>query len=450
MKETKVENWRLLVQSLSLLFFLGLTLTLAYPLEWRGPAFLWLARIDPWMLFSHLRWQAALPSWIWLPVFSLAVAVLGGRIFCGWLCPVGSLLAWTDKLSRSISKRGRSAARWINRVLHPYRYYLLLLLAAVFILGTNWVLFFTPFSLLSHEIVWAAQGRMPWILIILLAGTLFFSRIWCGFFCPTGLLLSLAARRRSYGYQTGSDCTSCGKCSQVCPADAAPAVPGTSSEWCLTCGACRDICPVQAVDWTRLDRPGGSAAKEAAIPEQEGFTRRHFALMTTALAAAFWLWKNVAEASAKFLRPPGALAEPEFSQICSRCGRCIKVCPNQALWPLSLEEGMAVGHTPVFIPRLGRCDMCMACQEICPTGAIAQVPVARVRIGKARVNKERCLAWNVNKLCFLCGEQCPFQAVAGDRWLRPTVLTDKCIGCGACENGCPVSGEAAIRVYVDH
>jgi len=30
---------------------------------------------------------------------------------------------------------------------------------------------------------------------------------------------------------------------------------------------------------------------------------------------------------------------------------------------------------------------------------------------------------------------------------RPTVLRDRCIGCGICENRCPLNGEAAIRVY---
>ncbi|MEN6567260.1 MAG: 4Fe-4S binding protein [Veillonellales bacterium] len=47
----------------------------------------------------------------------------------------------------------------------------------------------------------------------------------------------------------------------------------------------------------------------------------------------------------------------------------------------------------------------------------------------------------------MCGEQCLVQAIQGDGLHRPTVLADKCVGCGTCENACPVDGEAAIRVF---
>ncbi|HEY3426072.1 MAG TPA: 4Fe-4S dicluster-binding protein [Negativicutes bacterium] len=75
--------------------------------------------------------------------------------------------------------------------------------------------------------------------------------------------------------------------------------------------------------------------------------------------------------------------------------------------------------------------------------------VTETKIGTAAIDKNRCLAWNEEKLCFLCGEQCPVQAIDGDELRRPAVQREKCVGCGACENGCPVEGEAAIRVFVE-
>ncbi|WP_083795445.1 4Fe-4S dicluster domain-containing protein [Thermosinus carboxydivorans] len=135
------------------------------------------------------------------------------------------------------------------------------------------------------------------------------------------------------------------------------------------------------------------------------------------MATAFW--EKTVWAAEKVLRPPGALPEPEFTAVCNRCGRCIKV----------------------------RCDLCLACQEVCPTGAIAKVPLEKVRMGRAVIDQHRCIAWNEGKACLICGEQCPVLAIAADEQHRPSVLVDKCVGCGSCENACPVDGEAAIRVF---
>jgi len=446
-QRSKFEYYRLGVQTVSLSIFVVIMLYLVYPLEWRGPVLVWFSRLDPWFLFSQLRWQHNLPMWAWLPLLTLLVTALWGRLFCGWICPLGGLLAWTDKLGGIVGKKVRRQRTGVQKVLHPYRYYWLLLLGVVFVLGSNWVLFFTPFSIFSHELSRAAQRSIPWILLIILAATLFWSRLWCSMFCPTGVLLSLVATWRPYRYTTDGQCIRCGKCSKTCPVDAAPAEPGLAKAWCLVCDDCREICPVNAITYER-QHAGGKTAQELPLPSKGPvFSRRQFTLLAVTLAAAAILWRKTAEASRRFLRPPGALEEAEFNQVCSRCGRCIQVCPNRALWPLDARYGAADLETPVLVPRIGRCDLCMACQEICPTGAIAQVPAERVRIGQAVVDKERCLAWSEHKLCFLCGEQCPFQAISGDRRLRPTVIAEKCVGCGACENGCPVIGVAAIRVY---
>ncbi|WP_144034088.1 4Fe-4S dicluster domain-containing protein [Sporomusa silvacetica] len=147
------------------------------------------------------------------------------------------------------------------------------------------------------------------------------------------------------------------------------------------------------------------------------------------------------------LRPPGALPEPEFTAVCNRCGRCVQVCPSNALCPMPITDGLANFETPHIVPRRNRCDLCLACQKVCPTGAIAEVPLEEIRMGKAVIDKSRCIAWNEGKMCYICGEQCPVLAINADEYHRPTVLPDKCVGCGSCENACPIDGEAAIRVF---
>jgi polyferredoxin len=438
---------RQMLQGFSLLFFLVLIARLSYPLEWESLSLQWVSRLDPWLLLSRLRWQDNVPGWVWLPLLTIVVTLLWGRIFCGWLCPLGAFLSLTDKAGRTVIKSTAVLRDRALKRIAAIRYYWLLFLVLVFALGPGWTFFLTPFALLSHELVRIFQGTVPWLLLALMAATLLLSRIWCSVLCPTGVLLSLVARFRFSGYSTDEKCSHCKICLKTCPVGAAPGEPGRAKEPCLLCGDCRGVCPSNSIHWhVRSD----SGKNQQAILRYRVLTSRHKsrrrffkAAFTAVMAAVFW---HETAAARKLLRPPGALPELQFGAVCNRCSRCIQVCPSKALRPMPFTAGLTYFETPHIIPRQNRCDLCMACQEVCPTGAIMQMPLEKVKMGTALIDKPRCIAWQEDKLCFICGEQCPVLAVDGDEHHRPRVLTDKCVGCGSCENACPVDGDAAIRV----
>lgn len=434
----------------SLISFVLLIANLSYPLGQENLLLQWFSRLDPWLLLSQLRWQQEVPSWGWLPLLTLVATLLWGRIFCGWLCPFGALLALTDKIGRIVFKKLSLARNKALLAVQPVRGYWLIFLLIVFVLGTNWVLFLTPFALLSHETVRVLQGQFPWMLMGIMAGTLFFSRLWCSVLCPTGLLLSLTARLRLFRYRIAGSCAHCEICTRSCSVGTAPATAGVAKEGCLACGDCQRACPANAIKWQLRSWRGKnsqpvSSDDIAATKRKE--SRRRFLQTAFVVTIAVALWKKTVWAAGKVLRPPGALPEPEFTAVCNRCRRCVQVCPSKALYPMPITDGLANFETPYLIPRRNRCDLCMACQEVCPTGAIRKVPLEKIQIGKAVIDKPRCIAWNEGKLCFICGEQCPVLAINGDEHHRPTVLSDKCVGCGSCENACPVDGEAAIRIF---
>jgi len=95
---------RYALQGISLVFFVFLFTALVYPLGWQAEVLEWFSRLDPWALISYLRWQHSLPVWGWLPLLTLVVTLLLGRVFCGWLCPFGALLMLVDKISRAVFK----------------------------------------------------------------------------------------------------------------------------------------------------------------------------------------------------------------------------------------------------------------------------------------------------------------------------------------------------------
>jgi NAD-dependent dihydropyrimidine dehydrogenase PreA subunit len=121
--------------------------------------------------------------------------------------------------------------------------------------------------------------------------------------------------------------------------------------------------------------------------------------------------------------------------------------------------------TPVLVPRIGQCDYgCNACGQVCPTGAIPGLTLEDKRlavIGHAYVDRSRCLPWADGRNCIVCEEMCPLPEKAIQleevaTWApdgqqatvkRPHVIHERCIGCGVCENRCPLAGEAAIRIY---
>lgn len=148
-----------------------------------------------------------------------------------------------------------------------------------------------------------------------------------------------------------------------------------------------------------------------------------------------------------WLRPPGALVEAEFLVACQRCGKCVEVCPANAIHPLNIDEPQLRG-TPFIDPDLSACTICdeLLCMRHCPSGALRLVASPNeIRMGVARVHAEHCLRTSAQP-CSLCVDKCP----VGDQaiWIAEggqIEVRDGCVGCGMCQFYCPVRPKA-IRV----
>jgi MauM/NapG family ferredoxin protein len=157
----------------------------------------------------------------------------------------------------------------------------------------------------------------------------------------------------------------------------------------------------------------------------------------------------------RFLRPPGALEEEAFLSLCIRCGQCANVCPNKCIELHGLEAGLESLGTPRIDARSRGCTLCMACTQVCPTGALVAMPATdegrqAVAMGRAFVSEDICYSFH-GRTCGACYYACPLPGIALKLGLfeQPTVDPDGCVGCGLCEQAC-IHMPQAIRVIPSH
>jgi ferredoxin-type protein NapF len=478
------------------LFFLLLTLTV-WPL---GTVALGVfLGADPLIaLSSAVNGVWLWPGWIALAM--LALPLVAGRAFCGYVCPTGTLIETTTPSAGP----GRLSAA-AHRRLRALPIFVLIGCAGLLLFASGAYLFFDPLAILTRtatvlvyplldrllrlagDVAYLAPPIRPGVDLMngALAGRFIFARpltyalqlavlgmfsamlalswleprMWCRDLCPLGALLGLVGRFAIVGRVVDADaCIACTKCAQVCPMDAvADDFLSTDTSRCQACYACADVCPVDAIGL------GARPARQLYSPtRREALTAGGLSLLV-----GFFVYTGLSrrERNPRLVRPPGGRAESELLALCSRCGQCLKVCPTNVLQPAVSAAGIEGVFTPQMDFRNGPCEWsCNECGKVCPTGAIQPLLLAAKRrtvIGRAYIDRNRCIPWADYKTCLVCQELCPVPdkaiiintaevvAPGGKRIKlgRPEVVADRCIGCGVCENACPVAYQTAIEVY---
>ena len=126
----------------------------------------------------------------------------------------------------------------------------------------------------------------------------------------------------------------------------------------------------------------------------------------------------------KLLRPPGALDELEFLTKCTRCDKCMRACPENAILKAGPSAGLGL-NTPYLDPRSIPCFLCttLPCIAECDDEALVWPQLVRadgtvlegpraVRMGTARVKPGLCVTWGdldrEPRACRVCVDRCPY------------------------------------------
>jgi ferredoxin-type protein NapF len=471
------------IQVLSFCFLLYLILQTAFPLELKIPVDLYL-RLDPFIAIISFFAQKGI-IWRMLPAFGvLLLVVIFGNFFCGWFCPMGTTIDFFDRV---LFREKKGAKPFDDRCLRRLRYGVFLFSVTAGVMAFQVMYLLDPISLLTRTLVIAFYPpaiyvynhllphietilpRNPVILssipmplfkvnlliflffVAVLALGVIRKRFWCRYLCPLGTLLSLCSRLRIFRRFVTDGCTRCQKCVRGCPVVAIPAETPQKyrQQECISCFNCLE-CPPRVTSF-QFGSPSWKTTNGVNLSRRYALGSLAFGVASALVIKANPLQSESGLKNNRLIRPPGSLPEERFVSVCTGCGECLKVCPNNALQSTFLEAGLAGLYTPRLVPKIGYCEeFCNFCGRVCPTEAIQPVTLEEkrlIQIGVAHIDKTRCIAWDTDKICLVCNEQCSYQAIVGDDKKRPIVKEEKCTGCGIYENKCPVEGEAAIIVY---
>jgi ferredoxin-type protein NapG len=147
-----------------------------------------------------------------------------------------------------------------------------------------------------------------------------------------------------------------------------------------------------------------------------------------------------------WLRPPGALAEKDFRERCSKCGQCVTACPVYAIRiDYSEDEGAGFPYIDVDYQACTLCDG-QPCMPACPTGALEIVERDEIDMGTANWFEQTCRLAS-GEDCTICIDDCPIGVNAIEIINRQVVVKEEgCTGCGVCQNHCPTDPKSIIVI----
>ena len=428
----------------------------------------------------------------------VALTLLMGRIYCSVICPLGvfqDIVSWISGKTKKNRFRYSKPLTWLRygmlalfvvafiagigslvALLAPYSAYGRMvsnLLSPIYLWGNNLLAYFAEqadsYAFYSTE-VWIKGGATLIVAIVTLVVLIVLAwrngRTYCNTICPVGTVLGFLSRFSILKPVIDTDkCNGCGLCARNCKASCIDSKNhAIDYSRCVVCLDCIDKCKQGAIKYVPRKKCTTTCGTEKVDKGRRAF------MTATAIAAT----ASVVKAQEKKLDgglatiidkekplretpivPPGALSAKNFAQHCTACQLCVQACPNQVLRP---STGLMNMMQPEVSYERGYCrPECTKCSEVCPAGAIRPIDKAEkssIQVGHAVWVEKNCVVNTDQVSCGNCARHCPTGAIqmvpkdANDpKSLKiPAINTERCIGCGACENLCPSRPFSAIYV----
>lgn len=180
---------------------------------------------------------------LWFGLFgiTLILAVFFGRIYCGYICPMNTLMIPTDWISKKMKIKTDKTPKWLSSG------------------KLGWISLIASIALMifSKRVL---QKNIPvliiWIIVAILVTLRYKPHVFHNLICPFGVLQKTFGRFAIFSERVEqSKCIGCKKCEKVCPSVAIEVKSDKKAEietsLCFQCTNCIQVCPTDCIKYIR-------------------------------------------------------------------------------------------------------------------------------------------------------------------------------------------------------
>ena len=180
---------------------------------------------------------------LWLAFFlaSLIAAIFFGRLYCGYACPMNTVMIPAEWLSKKLKIQSTKTPKWLSNGVFAWIF--LVISIAVMVISQKVLHKNIPLLLI-------------WLVISVLVTLRYKPAVFHNLICPFGALQKTFGRFAMFSKHVDkSICIGCKKCEKVCPSEAIIVKEDSkaviSTNLCHQCTNCSDICPVSAIKYSK-------------------------------------------------------------------------------------------------------------------------------------------------------------------------------------------------------
>jgi len=193
------------------------------------------------------------PSGLIIFLVILSTAIMLKRGFCSWVCPLGLLTEYLNRLHRFIFRKDIRVPRWLDYPLRSLKYLLLFFFIWAIMIKMNArdldYFIYSPYNMVADiKMLYFFKNISAfafWVLVTLFVLSILIRNFWCRYLCPYGALLGGLSFVSIFKiHRNENSCTQCRQCTRICPVDIkVHQPPGVISDECHACLKCVAVCP---------------------------------------------------------------------------------------------------------------------------------------------------------------------------------------------------------------